>query len=217
MEIKIKTVWKNYGRRFATWGIFDGDTCLARISTGNRYIKDTVIWSLPQLDTCPGSTIACRKVCYANKAYCNDSKVKDSRWTNLVFSQREDFVEKMVKLINATNLSRVRIHEAGDFYSLAYARKWVEIAKRLPEIKFWTYSRSWEVLDAIGELPVNLNIRYSVDETTKHYPTKVYSFTYMGEKEGVMMCQAKREGSGILCGGCRLCYDTNIPVWFPIH
>jgi len=123
----------------------------------------------------------------------------------------------MVRLIKATGLKRVRIHEAGDFYSLDYAMKWVEIAQRMKGVKFWTYSRSWEVLDSLPELPENLRIRYSVDESTEYWPKREYSRAYMGESVGVMMCQAKREGSGILCGSCRLCLETDIPVWFPIH
>jgi len=215
--IKQKSAWLNYGRILSTYGIFDSGRCLARISTGNRYIADTVIWSIPQIETCPGATVACRQVCYANKGYCHSPSVKNSRWTNLVFTQRDDFIPLMIRLIEKTGLKRVRIHEAGDFYSLDYAKKWLAIAEQMPDVRFWTYSRSWEVLDSLPELPGNLKIRYSVDSTTNHFPKREYSRAYMGEMAGVLMCQAKREGSGILCGICRLCLETDIPVWFPIH
>jgi hypothetical protein len=60
----------------------------------------------------------------------------------------------------------VRLHDSGDFFSTAYLRAWAEIARQLPEIRFWAGTRAWAdpgLGDAMGkiELPKNLVIRPS--------------------------------------------------------
>jgi hypothetical protein len=59
-----------------------------------------------------------------------------------------------------------RIHDAGDMYSLEYARAWFEICQNFPEVQFWAPTRMWalrkqaENLVAEG-IPENLALRPS--------------------------------------------------------
>jgi hypothetical protein len=59
----------------------------------------------------------------------------------------------------------VRIHESGDFYSVAYFKKWIEIAKKLPGKTFYAYTKSWFIAQHLDELPDNFIIIFSLDKT----------------------------------------------------
>lgn len=37
----------------------------------------------------------------------------------------------------------VRVHDSGDFFSVPYLMAWVEVAQRLPHVRFWAPSRQW--------------------------------------------------------------------------
>jgi hypothetical protein len=65
----------------------------------------------------------------------------------------------------------VRIHCAGDFYSAAYARKWLAVMRQCPGTKFYFYSRSWRVPEIATVLEKMAMLRccrpwYSIDRET---------------------------------------------------
>jgi hypothetical protein len=43
----------------------------------------------------------------------------------------------------ATDRRFFRVHDSGDFFSIAYLEQWCEIARRCPTITFWAPSRAW--------------------------------------------------------------------------
>lgn len=128
-------------------------------------------FSLPAGKTCPCQTTACASVCYAEDGYYNMNNVIDSLARRLKFTKRKDFVEKMVAAIGRDTVSIVRLHVSGDFYSAEYIRRWVEIVRRCPNVKFYTYTRSWrrqDLLDALKELAAldNVVLWWSADKIT---------------------------------------------------
>lgn len=81
-----------------------------------------------------------------------------------------EWVEAMVlqitvaSIVNDTNY--FRIHDLGDIQSLEHLENWVEVAKRLPSIKFWMPTRELQYLYAYKtkhgtNWPKNLIIRLS--------------------------------------------------------
>ena len=42
-----------------------------------------------------------------------------------------------------------RIHSAGDFFSVPYARMWVRLAKKHPDTKFLAFTKQWNVVRAV--------------------------------------------------------------------
>lgn len=137
---------------------------------------DVLIWNLPAPLTCPGSTAICRKHCYAAKGDSRWPKtIRKWRW-NFAASMRSDFVERAVDELQRSRRRLVRVHSAGDFYSLRYIRKWIEICRRCPDKVFWFYSRSWRLphlLAALIELAALPNVFgwWSVDQETGIAPT----------------------------------------------
>jgi hypothetical protein len=72
--------------------------------------------------------------------------------------------EVVAELSRMRGLRAVRIHEAGDFYSQDYLDKWVRVARALPELIFFAFTKSYW-LD-FSERPNNFVVRVSVDETS---------------------------------------------------
>lgn len=57
-----------------------------------------------------------------------------------------------------------RIHDSGDLFSLPYTWAWLEVARRLPHLKFWAPTRMWmfnPFLKAFETAPANFAIRPS--------------------------------------------------------
>lgn len=138
----------------------------------NRFL----IWSIPAVVTCLWKTALCEKFCYARKAEIQYKDALPCRLRSLEESKKETFVNDMIVTITY-NLSRplfqgkkvwFRIHESGDFYSLEYLKKWIEIARACPTVNFLAYTKAVRLVELVkDEFPSNFVIRYSVWADTK--------------------------------------------------
>jgi len=166
--------------------------------------------------TCPGASLLCRKVCYAQKGqYAHSNVIPLEYAVNYLASLRDDFVPTMVKAITVAEdqnekqwistynkrpqAKLFRLHTSGDFYSAEYARKWLEIAKALPDVHFYAYTKAWirfqndedvvdigmtaaevnaindEIMDVLKEINAlpNFQILLSTDGTTGPVPDEL--------------------------------------------
>jgi hypothetical protein len=97
------------------------------------------------VNTCP-SALACRGVCYAKQGRYGMQNVKDARKHNLDMSLRSDFVDMVIAdLSRMRKVNTVRIHDSGDFYNQEYFNKWNLIAKALPLITFYAYTKTLDM------------------------------------------------------------------------
>jgi len=88
--------------------------------------------------------------------------------SNLEASKQADFVERIVREILKTKAEVFRLHVVGDFYSVEYVERWLEIADRLPDVKFFGSTRSWRVIglrDTVKRFRdlANVYLRASID------------------------------------------------------
>jgi len=124
--------------------------------------------------TCPFAG-DCVKFCYARKGtykYKNSSEAYENRY---LLTLRDDFVETMSVQLKYENPSYVRIHDSGDFYSKKYLDKWLKIINSFPNIRFYAYTNSVELIKKnIDLLPDNFDIIFSTSGKQKHMidPTK---------------------------------------------
>jgi len=139
---------------------------------GNSKLGKSVwSWSLEAGRTCPGKSPACAKECYAAAgAYVYPSVIRGQR-RRLRISRRPDFVDRMVREIHRVKPAVVRVHASGDFYSAAYVRAWVEVARLCPDVRFYAYTRSWRLPAIAAELRrlarlTNVRLWYSCDKDT---------------------------------------------------
>jgi hypothetical protein len=105
--------------------------------------------------SCPGMAI-CGLICYAFKVLKGlEGVVFASLSSNYEAAKRDDFVDRMVeRLSKMTGIVAVRVQDAGDFFCRAYILAWEEIAKRLPHLHFWAYTKSvWMDFSPLERLP----------------------------------------------------------------
>lgn len=136
------------------------------LMAGNKKLPKTIgIFNLPHGRTCPGATAWCKQHCYTIKAERMYKAVLPYRERNLALSKSPDFVKRMIKEVSAGKFKVIRIHESGDFYNQAYLNKWIAVAKAMPGVTFFAYTKSFALLD-FSKLPRNFIMRASIDETT---------------------------------------------------
>lgn len=131
--------------------------------------KNVWVWSLPAVKTCPGSSVACRSVCYALDNWFQMPSHLKLYENNRRLTKRKSFVQLAVEEIHKRKIRLLRIHVAGDFYDAEYVDKWREIAKRCPQTQFYAYTRSWtlaEIRPALLQLSrlSNLQLWFSFDK-----------------------------------------------------
>ena len=143
---------------------------ILKISKGNKKLpKTTGIISLPAGLTCPGAnsckafvTIKSEKrilnrgneslfTCFAASEELRYPNVFKSRKYNydLINSYvikkdlkgLTDLINRSIQA-NKKNITKVRIHESGDFFNILYLKAWLNVAKLNKDLKFYCYSKS---------------------------------------------------------------------------
>lgn len=166
-------------------------------------------FSLPVIVTCPGKTQFCDRFCYGLKGFFITVSTKKTIDKKLDASLKPDFVDTIIEEIRKKGAPAFRIHVIGDFYTVEYTEKWIQIAKRLPYVIFFGSTRSWhceflsEVLKRLRDLP-NVYIKASVDRTDTLDPSIC----------GWSLCSVEMEGipcphdSDLVanCAECKRCW-----------
>lgn len=205
-----------------------------RLSKGNRKLKACkqtkfLVWNLPARKTCPFRTEHCSHDCYACKAESAYPGCLPAREDNLARTFKLSFVHDMVQTIEenaeikswrSADRVVVRIHESGDFYSKAYAMKWLTIARQVKadgfdNVIFMAYTKSLPYFE--GEaVPDNFKIRASIWDDTKPELVKMsqkYNIYTAYDREtidrmkadGVEFHECRCED----CGTCNECWSDN--------
>jgi hypothetical protein len=116
--------------------------------------------NLIQRNTCPGA-LACAGVCYAKQGGYRYPASKAARAHNLALSQDDSFAAFIIgDLARMRSVNTVRIHDSGDFYSQEYLNKWATVARAMPHLTFYAYTKSL-TLDFSG-LPDNFKVTQSL-------------------------------------------------------
>lgn len=145
------------------------------LGQGNTKLGECIFhFSIPAWETCPGRSAAC-EVCYAMQGRYRTYTVQDALQRAYDASQHDDFAHRMIREVHRRWCQVVRIHVAGDFYSVDYACKWLEIVRRCPDTIFYAYTRSWRVEDirpVLEEMARLENFRmwFSADSDTGQPP-----------------------------------------------
>ena len=97
-------------------------------------------------------------------------------------SLTDDFVAAMNTDIRRNFAKVVRVHVGGDFYSVEYVRKWIEVVQANPRTVFYAYTRSWrdpEVYRFLLQLAKESNFYmwWSCDRDTGKPPVSKFANT----------------------------------------
>ena len=145
---------------------------MLNFSNGNsKLAKDTLIFNLPAGRTCPGALFCKsfavvdengkRKIqdtehtefrCFAASSEAQYTQVFENRASNLQMIVDAikhgivvDLIHNSIQFYRTRKTKKVRIHEAGDFFSGAYLDAWIEVALRNPDLEFYCYSKSLQL------------------------------------------------------------------------
>lgn len=141
-----------------------------RISWGNSKLKTDGIasFNIPPVSTCPARG-ACEKFCYATQGQQWMKSGYKRRVAGFKATLAPDFVTVMTAELISERVKTLRIHDSGDFYSPEYLLKWAEIARRLPNVQFYAYTKQVVLLKRLGaELPVNFKVIQSIGGKLDH-------------------------------------------------
>lgn len=134
-----------------------------------------------------------------------------------------------------------RLHYSGDFFSLEYAQAWARVIRKYPQVRFWVYTRSHNLIDPLLGLE-NITIFLSCDPSNYKATVELFNLhkekhrnlgmAFMGNnapdqaENRWVKCpeitgKIKNEDTAGACSKCRLCVDNYKVrvknIQFPIH
>ena len=89
--------------------------------------------------------------CFSANQEMQYDEVRKNRWHNSDllkmangYIEMADLIERSLEYFFGINgiCEYVRIHESGDFYSEEYFKAWMEVSKRMPDTKFYAYTKA---------------------------------------------------------------------------
>jgi hypothetical protein len=195
------------------------------LSKSNTKIGNIASFSVPSLSTCPGKTSWCAKKCYAKRLEYLYPNVKNSYANNLLASRLSNFARMMTLEIQKLpeKIKIFRWHVGGDWASIKYMYKAIQVMKRNPTIQFYSYTKNWRVpcwlphLEILHKVP-NMELLASVDDDTieaNEWPPEHWRLSYVGKlsveefnkisNRKSVVCPAQQY-KNITCEQCKLCF-----------
>lgn len=155
-------------------------------------------------------------VCYALKGryvFPNVLDAMEKRFQSLFNSSWEDAISFLIEKKEKSGY--FRWHDSGDLQGEWHLQKIVNVAKRLPQIKFWLPTREISTISewiAKGNvIPENLTIRLSAFMLDGQPPIAAANrlgLCVSGASATDYNCPASKQDG--LCGDCRNCWSKNV-------
>jgi len=181
---------------------FDGNS---KITAGNgTFYKPTAnSFSLIQKEDCPFATEICKSVCYVNNLEKAEVRVHskfkhNSKIIRIILGNtiiQEIAKEAFVEYIRHYCSKGFRWHVSGDIFSMEYARFITSICKKVPNVLFWIYTRSFDYLGELFRIQ-NLAVNLSMDKNN------ISEALLAHQKFGFRICY--------------LTIDGRVPDWLPV-
>lgn len=179
------------------------------ISKGNLKLGTLPSFSLPVMLTCPGKTPFCERYCFGLRGRFSQEKLKEINNRRLDATMKPNFGDIIVEEIRQVRAPAFRLHVVGDFYSVEYIEKWIDIAERLPRVIFFGSTRSWrcrplaEAMKRFRDM-VNVFMKASIDFTDPQDPVLCGWYVWSVEGEG-QPCPHDY-GLAESCAVCKRCW-----------
>jgi hypothetical protein len=118
--------------------------------------------------TCPMAG-TCATGCYAQSGAYAWGNVQTAYENRLEAAESDNFPELLQKELapkikTAVRQGKqlvIRIHDSGDFYSVKYLNKWLNIIRSNPTVKFYAYTKMvtmFQRLQKTGQIPSNFSV-----------------------------------------------------------
>lgn len=154
--------------------------------SSNRELRQhrIAVWSIPALSaelpdgrrvkTCPSAGV-CAALCYARSGTYNFRNVKAAHTRHLQYVMDDPAgweAEMCAEVARPKHDGGwVRIHDAGDFYTVDYLEAWCRIAEATPGVTFYAYTKEVSMVrdvTARGLVPANLLLVFSLGGKEDH-------------------------------------------------
>ena len=133
-------------------------------------VVDEQTYEFVEVNTCPAAGV-CQKYCFARKGgyvMFPPSSMNAARTLNFLVNDPEGYFDRIARDLSALGVGRVtkklqiivRWHDSGDFFSMDYFQKAVDLAKKFPNIEFYAYTKSANVATN-PDTPDNFIINFS--------------------------------------------------------
>ena len=159
-------------------------------------------------------------ICYAERGRYRFQNVQNRLWASLELfniaaeSPRglDRWADAMAYLIDETNDRWFRWFHSGDLQSPAMARAIFRVCELTKRVKHWMPTRERRHVNAAGEAPGNLTIRWAGSLIDGDPPTwaRHCSVLSTGARRHGRRCPAHMQGNA--CGDCRACWDQRVTV-----
>ena len=151
--------------------------------------------------SCAGCCSGCKTDCYAvsdAKRYHNTVIKSQGNNTLLARHDRPRFFADVQRFIDYNMIAAIRVHSSGEFLSYDYFCDWLDLARRNPDIKFYTYTKRFNFIERYMEagntIPDNFTINISIWKNNYKNPYNLPEFIYDDgtdpELENVFHCPA---------------------------
>jgi len=159
--------------------------------------------------------------CYACKGRYQFDNVQSALNRRLDAIHNTNWIDWMVILISRKERSGYfRWHDSGDLQSMEHLKNIIEIANRLPSIKFWLPTRETGLmrqfvrLHGSDSIPENLTIRVSAAMVGGDAVS--IDGCHMSRVDAQGTCPAPQQGNQ--CQDCRACWDKSVNcVTYSLH
>ena len=177
-------------------------------------------YSTPAKDCITGSKLAeivnsiC-SICYAKKGryvFPNVIAAMEKRLNSLSSLHWVDYITFLIGKQEKSGY--FRWHDSGDVQGVWHLEKIAEVARRLPNIKFWLPTREYGFVREwmkFAKVPKNLTIRlsaYMVDGKPPTSLAKKLGLTTSGVAPKGFNCPASKQDNQ--CAECRACWDGSV-------
>lgn len=150
--------------------------------------------------------------CYAKKGnHRFHTAAQEARWQSLSHPR---WVEAIVHLIREEANPHFRWHDSGDLAGYWHLQKIIDVAKALPEVRFWLPTSERDIVEEyrmlLGEFPPNLVVRVSTTliDSAPRRDQSLTSSVHRDKPPHGFACRAPRQGNK--CLDCRACWDKGI-------
>lgn len=141
-------------------------------------------WSLPafavkltngeNFNVCPQAG-ACASFCYARNGTYRFRNVLARHVANLeyVLEDPHGWYAQMLKEVSAPKMKGkfIRIHDSGDFFNSVYLDLWLSIAKKVPDVTFYCYTKEvslFKTVEKYHQIPSNFRYLFSMGGKEDH-------------------------------------------------
>ncbi len=164
--------------------------------------------------------------CYARRGRYLFPNVVNAQNRRIEQVNDKDFVECMTEVLSNDKITQktklFRWHDSGDLQSIEHLEKLVQIARNLPNIRFWLPTKEYGIINKYGTRlsgASNLTIRVSHPMINNKFTTQdsfykntssVFSKDKINELTDIEICQATVTHTTCNDNGCTKCWNDSI-------